>query len=196
MRYNLYSVSSLSDLFPAINWNTYMEAFFPAETFSSVVNASSNVIVTVPTFQGNLSTIISETNPDTLVYYTYWSIIQSFGKSIPKNGTEILDVLSEKLGNRAKQEPPRYETCISKTDDVIGEVAGKWYVNKVFAGESKQAAEHMIEMVKESFMSRLPTIEWIDEETRIKAIEKVKQKKTRVLWWGLPKNYFLLFVLF
>lgn len=152
-----------------------MEAFFPHETFSAVVNASSNVIVTVPTYQGNLSTIITDTSHDTLIYYTYWSIIQSFGKSIPKNATDILDVLSEKLGSRAKQEPPRYETCISKTDGVIGEVAGKWFVNRVFAGESKQAAEHMIDMVKESFMSRLPTIEWIDDETRAKAVEKVRK---------------------
>lgn len=180
--YNLFSVSSLPELVPAVDWDLYIEALFPKETFAAVVKASTDVVVTVPTYQGNLSTIITETNPQTLVYYTYWSVIQDFGKSIPKNATIILDELNEKLGTKAKQDPPRFKTCIAKTDDVIGEVAGKWFVNKAFPGESKKAAEHMIEMIEESFLNRLPSIDWVDDETRAKAVEKVSGDDSMIAW--------------
>jgi len=31
--------------------------------------------------------------------------------------------------------PPRWETCLRETDGSLGDMAGKWFVQKTFAGK-------------------------------------------------------------
>ena len=48
------------------------------------------------------------------------------------------------------------------------------FVRETFNGESKHKAEVMIDEVKTAFKNDLPSLLWMDDETRAAAIDKVR----------------------
>ena len=63
-------------------------------------------------------------------------------------------------------QPPRWETCISRTDGALGFAVSKLYVDAAFGGDSKAAADTMIEAIRNSFEQGLPDLEWMDAATQ------------------------------
>jgi len=51
--------------------------------------------------------------------------------------------------------------------------ASKLFIERAFAGDSKEAAEKTIEYIKEAMSHRIPQMPWLDRQTRNLAIQKV-----------------------
>ena len=57
---------------------------------------------------------------------------------------------------------------------MLGFALGSMFVRETFNGESKHKAEVMIDEVKTAFKNDLPSLLWMDDETRAAAIDKVE----------------------
>ncbi|TPX60631.1 hypothetical protein SpCBS45565_g07448 [Spizellomyces sp. 'palustris'] len=171
--YNAYTIPTLKAKSPFIPWDSYLLARFPPGQFSDVINDSTKLIVTVPTFFGNLSSTLSNTSPQDMQNYILWHYIYNYADHSAKSLKDLLNELKEKTGQKAKLEPPRWRTCLGRTDAFLGEVAGRWFVARVFGGDSKKAASSTVEYIKQAFLERLPRIDWLDKITLERAIEKV-----------------------
>jgi len=55
----------------------------------------------------------------------------------------------------------------------MGMAASKLFIERAFAGDSKEAAEKTIEYIKEAMSFRIPKMTWLDRQTRNLAIQKV-----------------------
>ena len=67
---------------------------------------------------------------------------------------------------------PRWKECVSWTSNYISIASSALYVRKYFNKKSKHDALELVDPIKEEFRTTLKTIEWMDEKTRIAAIEK------------------------
>ena len=84
-------------------------------------------------------------------------------------------MLNSKLtGVSADIEPPRWKTCVNVVNDQIGWIVGRYFVLQKFSEKSKSLGEDYIKSIKNAFLHRLHELDWIDKETRAKAIEKVQ----------------------
>ncbi|KAJ3299627.1 Peptidase M13 [Borealophlyctis nickersoniae] len=179
--YNRFTPKTLQALSSGIAWTSYLEHRFPADSYPNVVNDSTPLIVEVPTYFGNLSSVASGTSSDTVQNYILWYVVlidmsptvanSKFRKYIwnfaeyTEVVKELLNDLREKTGSRAKVEPPRWRTCVSLVDNWMGEIPAKWFIAEAFSGDSKAAASQTIDFIKNAFIKRLPNLEWLDSET-------------------------------
>lgn len=85
-----------------------------------------------------------------------------------------LDALSNRLvGLPEDAKKPRKDYCLDQIDENLGFLAGRYFVQRAFPGQSKAFAEEVIEAVIQAFRDRLPGLSWLDDVTRDKAREKV-----------------------
>ncbi|CAH8494244.1 unnamed protein product [Dicrocoelium dendriticum] len=84
-----------------------------------------------------------------------------------------------------KIDPARWQTCVTETQATFGMVIGRIFVNQKFDQKSKEAATEMITEIREAFKENFATVEWMQEEDKVKAIEKVDTMKASV---GYPPD--------
>ncbi|RUS29055.1 hypothetical protein BC938DRAFT_481118 [Jimgerdemannia flammicorona] len=168
--YNPLTISDLSTHSPNIIWQSYIDTLVLPQ------NDPPEIIISdAPDYIGYLSTsLLTTTNPRTLQEYLIWQAILNLVPELGEDYRKPLTLLKAKLtGVNPKVVPPRWETCLKKVDAALGQLAGRFYVLKKFGGNAKEQADGFIASIKEAFVERLPELKWVDDETRVKAIEKV-----------------------
>jgi len=170
--YNENNLRSLTENYPNINWREYFAKRFDAYDIKDAVKEDSLIVMDAPQYFEGLSSILKEADVDTLSAYAEWHVIKVYGKYIKEDLQEPLKRLRKVLTG-AKIDPPRSEYCVRIVDGVMGMAASKLFIEKAFAGDSKEAAEKTIEYIKESMSHRIPQMSWIDRQTRNLAIRKV-----------------------
>ena len=80
----------------------------------------------------------------------------------------------DKVYKGAKSNPPKEITCSYIVMDSMDFAVGRMYVLKHFANNSKKAASEIIENLRKEFILILKEIDWLDDESRALAIDKVK----------------------
>lgn len=183
--YNPFNLTALTQLAPGFNWNTYLDKRFPYPDFpSGLISEKTVIIVGEPAFFGNLSILLASTDTTTLEWYITWRTVGAYGAYVSEPAKEPLRRLAEALtGVKSTNIPPRWEVCVDVTDSLMGFALGKWFVDKVFTPDAKQAADGAIDYIKKMMTQRIPNLEWIDEKTRALAIEKVQSLKRKI---GFP----------
>jgi putative endopeptidase len=68
---------------------------------------------------------------------------------------------------------PRWKRCLALTDDAVGEILGQAYVKKNFTPEAKARALEMVRNIRAELRSRLGTLAWMSDETKVKAYAKL-----------------------
>jgi len=170
--YNENNIRSLNEKYPYLNWKLYMEKRFSTYDINDVVKEDSLIIIDAPQFFDGLNNIINEADNETLIAYSLWHIIRVYGKYIKEDLQDPLKKLRKTLTG-VKIDPPRSEYCVRIVDGIMGMAASKLFIEKAFAGDSKEAADKTIEYIKEAMNHRIPQMSWLDRQTRNLAIKKV-----------------------
>ncbi|BGP49138.1 hypothetical protein JCM10450v2_005019 [Rhodotorula kratochvilovae] len=180
--YNPHNASSLQSLFPSISFANYFASYTPRPRFPDPV------IVTAPTYFGNLTSLLEHTAPDVLEAYFVVQTSQALAPLLsPKQPLHrtVLALKNRLKGIPADVSPPRDEHCLDVLLSSFGFSVGRYFVEEAFGGESKQYAEEVIRAVIQAFKDRLPGRAWLDDETRDKAREKVDAIRVKI---GYPSS--------
>jgi len=123
---------------------------------------------------------------DDIKLYLRWTTID---RAAGKLNNEI-DVVNWEFYSKelrgAKQQRPREERALATINATIGEALGKLYVEKKFPPEAKKGAEEMIANVMLAFENRINALDWMSEETKLRAIEKLTKMKIKI---GYPDEW-------
>lgn len=185
--YNPVPVSNLTDAIPEINFNVYFASFTPR-------NYPNRVILTSTTYPASLSSILKETDHEVLEVYLETRAALALA---PYLGTSTESwrasrALQERLGGiKPGAVGDRAEYCVGKVEDTLGFASGRYFVQEVFGGESREkgtkvitgewygaprsiSADFVIVVdIVESFKRSLQEISWMDKESATAAAEKV-----------------------
>ena len=114
--------------------------------------------------------------------YLIWQVIKNFNMALSKEYRDVDDILQKALtGAEIREE--RWRECVTDVDNNLGFALGAQFVNQSFDKNTKQHAEHMIELITEAFKKGLVEADWMDSETRGEA-EKKAEKITNMI--GFP----------
>ena len=69
-----------------------------------------------------------------------------------------------------------WKTCVSYINENYGMALGRLFIRDNFREESKEHALSMIDNIRAAFIDLLDHVDWMDAETRSKAIDKVKTR--------------------
>lgn len=176
--YNKIDVTGLRELTPKLPWNTYLAAI----GYPDVVDIS----VATPEFFEALEKVVLETDPAVLQTYLRWHLANSTADSLSEEFvTANFEFYGQKLQGQQEIQP-RWKRCVAATEQALGEATGKLYVERRFAGASKEVAVEMIHDIEAAFEKALPKLSWMDDVTRSRALEKAKAVGNKI---GYPDEW-------
>ncbi|XP_064418383.1 endothelin-converting enzyme 2 isoform X3 [Latimeria chalumnae] len=166
--YHKMTIADLQSLAPAINWMDYLIfVFSPLD-----LNDTEPVVVYAKEYLQEVSELINGTGKSLLNNYMIWNLVQKCVSSLDQRFQNAQEKLFEVLYGTKKSCTPRWQTCVSNTDDTLGFALGALFVKATFDKDSKEIAEEMINEIRVAFKEGLDELDWMDDQTRQAAKEK------------------------
>lgn len=175
--YHKQDLTSFQLTTPNLAWNEYLSQR-GAPSFSSVN-------VGMPNFFSGINQLIQSQPLETTKLYLRWHLFLSTGHLLSQNILDIRFNWSHALYG-SKQPPARWKYCVSQSDSLLGELLGRYFVERHFSGESKNIAQQLVSDLEESFSSNLKTLDWMTEETKKAAEIKLRHITNKI---GYPNNW-------
>ena len=82
----------------------------------------------------------------------------------------------------AKKQRPADELALATANGTVGEALGQLYVDAKFPPEAKEKAEKMIANIIDAYKARIQNLDWMGEETKKKAIEKLNKFTVKIAY--------------
>lgn len=136
-------------------------------------------------FKG-LSKIIKNSEIDVWKTYLKWNVINY---AAPYLHTDIVVANWEFYGKfltGALTQQPRWRRVVSKTNSCLGEAVGQIFVKEYFPPEAKERMIGLVENLRAAFAERIKNLEWMSEETKLKALEKLNTINVKI---GYPDEW-------
>lgn len=159
---------------------------FPIEKLliSENVNSCDRFIVPEPEYIKALASIASEDNLDMLKAYSVIDILSYASDCTDEEANEIsieyINTISGVTGTK-----PIEEQAYDFVNDTYNELVGDMYARSTFTEEEKQAIEENVYDMIDIFRERMKVNDWLSEETRNTAIEKLNSMDVNI---GYPEE--------
>lgn len=169
--YNPMAVAELEEL-TAGSGIVWLDLF--SNIFSGVgvtIDESTRVIVQELEYVQKVATLLQETEERVLANYLLWRFVQDLGDETTaamRDASFQYDTVA--VGVLAPT--PRSETCADETNNLMGMAVGVPYVQRYFSAQAKNESNFLVEDLRAAFKDLLEVNEWMDEETKPKAMDK------------------------
>lgn len=178
--YNKLTVAEFNKITPNINWTNTLTQL--------KVSGQDTVLVNSTSFFENLNNLLTSTPVADWKTYLEWNILKSSASNLSSPFVKASFAFNQAQTGQ-KVQTPRWQTMSSLTDRTIGELLGQLYVAKYFKPEAKARMDVMIENLRKAFEIRIKGLEWMSDETKKKALEKLHAFTPKVGYTTKWRNY-------
>jgi endothelin-converting enzyme len=184
-----YSIDASEDLFnPTFSYNPYPFnnvskelSFMDLPAYISTFNTRNfptKIVVTHPPYIHSVQKILSRTPDHVLSAYFVTRLGLSYstllGPQTPvRHATRRLQELLQGLKPGTPEDRQMFCQAYVDSQTGLGFLGGKEFVDRKFAGDSKEKAEKVIYDIIGAFKARLPSVPWMDKESAKAAQGKV-----------------------
>lgn len=169
-------LSDLEKEVPEIEWYTYLNTIFANRT---TIHRNESIIVPALSYLKKMFKVVNAASLETLSNYIVWSVIQDEVPYLSRPFLKIRMHYKEKvLGSKGLRK--RWKTCVSYTNEYLGEILGKLYKEVNFKDSVKTEVEEMIVNIRAAFRNNVKTLTWMDEKTKKRVEEKASAMKDQV----------------
>lgn len=180
-RNNPRSVEELQKMVPQINWNGYFEGIGAKEV--------DTIIITELAYITSLKNVFAKNEIENWKTFLRWSAFNSAAGMLSMEIEKANWDFYAKTMTGAEKQKPLDERALTVVNAVVGEALGKLYVDEMFPPEAKQKAEEMIAKVVEAYDTRIKALEWMTEDTKTKALEKLHSINIKIGYPDVWKDY-------
>jgi putative endopeptidase len=164
--YNLFNFDEVKTLVSYIDFDTMFD----------VLNLPKDkkIIVTNPNFFKELQNMFTDISEDKWKEFFRWKLLSSASSYLDDKTKELsFDFYGKKLSD-LKEMKPRWKRVLSTVQSALGELLGKLYVTEHFPEDAKDKAMDMIIHIKNELRNRINKSEWMTDETKLKALDKME----------------------
>ncbi|HET8948791.1 MAG TPA: M13 family metallopeptidase, partial [Candidatus Polarisedimenticolia bacterium] len=165
----------------ALPWDDY----FAAVGFPDV----RAINVGMPEFFSALSDAVTSTPMETLQAYLRWQVVDAMADSLPRAFADEHFAFFGRILDGQQEIEPRWKRCVDATDEAMGELLGRAFVERRFAGDSKTTALEMIRGIEKALEDTFPTLAWMDDATRDRAREKLAAVANKIGYPDAWRDY-------
>jgi len=178
--YNPMTLGEVQKLYPELPLIKYISG-----SLGVIVDENEVVNVPVPKFITDFRSFISAVPARVQANYIVWRNVQSLMSYLDANALKINSAYIKVLLGQAK-ETPRWEKCISSTNEWLPLAAGSMYARKYFRLDTADVVEQMVKNVRAEFKTMLDELDWMDPKTKARAHQKADQITSLV---AFPKEF-------
>ncbi|KAI9314075.1 hypothetical protein BX666DRAFT_1863282 [Dichotomocladium elegans] len=175
----LLNVSLLNDFGDQINVMRFDEMQFNytfmdwRRFFESVLPKGKHVPEQIynfnPGYLRDITNLVRNTDQETIIDFFLSQVILQKASYLDSTVLEIL----VKYGF-SDPNPPRWMTCAGNLRNSVPDLIGRYYLMENFGGaRERQVVGNYVNLIHQTYRRRLERNEWLDDETRAKAIEKI-----------------------
>jgi putative endopeptidase len=169
--------ADLDKLAPDFGWAAYFDA-------GKMPHADLNV--TQPKFFEAFDKELKTTPVAQWRTYMEWQVLNAAADSLSKDFVEENFAFNGKYLTGATVMKPQWKRCAEATDNQLGEALGKKYVEKYFPPEAKARTQAMVKNILLAMGDVIRGLDWMSDETKKKAQEKLATFNVKV---GYPDKF-------
>jgi len=176
---NPRSLNELQEMVPSLNWPLVIKDL-------GIEKELDTLIVMQPKYMEVVQEIFKSADIKTWKIVMRWATLNdAAGRLTTEIEKANWDFYSKTL-NGAKKQRPADERALATVNSTVGEALGKLYVDEMFPPEAKEKAEKMIANVIQAYKNRIMNLDWMDPQTKEKAIEKLNKFTVKI---GYPDKW-------
>ncbi|MGM0635526.1 MAG: M13 family metallopeptidase [Bacteroidota bacterium] len=176
---NRFAADDVKKVTPAVDWKKFYNDL-------GVEDKIDTLLVMEPKYMKELQNIFEENDVESWKTLTRWATLNSAASKLSTEIDRANWEFYSKTLNGTKERKPIDERALSVVNGSIGEAVGQLYVDEKFPPEAKAEAEEMVDNVIAAFQNRIEALDWMTEETKEKAIEKLDKFTVKI---GYPDEW-------
>jgi putative endopeptidase len=177
LTYNKMALSDLNELMPFVNWQGMLD------DLSADVDS---VIVRQPDFMKGLNALLENESIDLWKTYFSWHLINQYADYLSHDFVQANFDFYGKVLQGVDEMKPRWKRTIDKINSGFSEPLGRLYAETYFSHESRVKVEKMVEDIRAVYRERIENNEWMSDETKEQALDKLNAFRYKI---GYPDNW-------
>ena len=179
--YNLFNISDFKTELSNFDFQAYLTGLGIGDI--KVVNVHQ------PKFYKELNAMIMDMPIEAWKEYLKWKVLNGNASLLSADFEQAkFDFFGKKLSGTQKMQE-RWKRIVSSVNGNLGEAMGKLYVEKYFPQEAKDRMIELVNNLKISLGESIKNLDWMSEETKIKANEKLNAITVKVGYPNKWKDY-------
>ncbi len=176
--YNKFDVSGLGDLSPGFDWLAFLG--------SAHLSRQPLFIIRQPTYFDKLGEIVQATDVEDWQVYLRMRLLSWAAPFLSGAFVEENFDFHSRAIRGIEENRPRWKRGVALVEESLGEVLGQLYVDRHFQETSKVRMDEMVENLREAFRMSINELEWMGEDTKIEAQDKLASFVTKI---GYPEKW-------
>ena len=177
-RYNKMSHSELNKLMGSFDFDLFVN--------SAHLQRADEVIVSQPSYMKAFGRIFESTSLQAWKDYLSFQLVDNYAELLSQEFVDLYFEFHSKTLAGVEKARPRWKKAVSAADDILGEMLGELYVKKYFPPTAKIRMEAMIKMLLKGFKVSINELEWMSDETKIQALDKLSKFTYKI---GYPDKW-------
>lgn len=178
--YNRIDRQGLEARAPSFPWSAYFE--------TSGMGDIEAINVAVPDFFTRFDELLQSRDPAEIRTYLSWHLLRSAAPALSEPFVEE-DFAFQKVLTGQEEMAPRWRRCLEATNGAVGFALSRAFVEERFGEEGKEVAQRLIHGIEEAFAENLRGLDWMDEETRARAFEKLGTLQNHIGYPEVWRSY-------
>lgn len=138
------------------------------------------VINMMPSFTDHLARMLRPERLADWQLWATWNILRSRAGLVAEEVGERNFTFYGTHLSGATQQRDRWKRGVGLAESLVGEEIGRTYVEKHFSPESKKDMLELVSYLVRAYEERISSLEWMTEQTRTRALEKLTQFKAKI----------------
>ena len=179
--YNKLTYAELKEQFPGIDWDGF---------FSNLgMEGVKEVCLGQPVAIHEVEKVLKEETPEALQNIYLWHAIDMVSSYIDDASRALNFGFYGKVMSGKEEDRPRWKRAVAAVEGGLGEALGQLYVAKYFPPEAKARMEKLISNLQVALGERIDVQEWMSDETKKVAREKLDAFYVKVGYPDKWKDY-------
>ena len=179
--YNKISYTELKEQFPGIDWDGFFQNFG--------MEGVKEVCLGQPASIHEVEKVLKEETPEALQNIYLWHAIDMVASYIDDESRALNFGFYGKVMSGKEEDRPRWKRAVAAVEGGLGEALGQLYVAKYFPPEAKARMEKLIRNLQIALGERIDVQEWMSDETKKVAREKLDAFYVKVGYPDKWKDY-------
>ena len=179
--YNPHTMAELREKYSAVDWDAYLAALGVADL--------EKIVVSQPSSLENIMNVIATTPVEALRAYVAAHYIDAAASYLSEEFAVASFEFFGKTMSGTQEIRPRWKRAMGVPNNVLSEAVGQMYVAKYFPESEKARVESMVFNIQKAFSKHIEALDWMSEDTKAKAQEKLAAFTVKIGYPNKWKDY-------
>ena len=179
--YHNLSIGELKKRYDAFDWDAYLAGMGLSQL--------AQINVCQLTTMDAVNKVVKETSDEDMKYYLVFNLLNSAAPYLSDDFSSARWEFYGKTLSGQQQQRPRWKRALGVPNSILSEAVGEMYVQKYFPASSKEKMVRLVGNLQEALGQHITSLEWMSEQTKAKALEKLAAFNVKIGYPDKWKDY-------